>query len=226
MSGRLETILDKAARGDQAAWRHIVEAYTPRVFGLIRARCHDVELTEELTQSVFCTVAAKLTRPTDGARANDGDSDDKGEGASGEPSEGGFGYVEQGKFEAWLFRIAINRLRDEMRRRKRHAVSMEGEHLDVLGSRTPSGDQAGGQVGDHENRPVRDEALADMRDAIASLPDADREIIELRHLAGLSFRQIADMLDQPLGTVLARQHRALKKLKHMLAQHAGEMETR
>lgn len=217
MSGRLESILDKAARGDQAAWRHIVEAYTPRVFGLIRARCHDVELTEELTQSVFCTVAAKLGQgPV--ISQNNGDAQ-AGEAAS-------LGYVEQGKFEAWLFRIAINRLRDEMRRRKRHAVSMESEHLDVLGTAGTSTRTAAGSAGTHEDEPERDEALAAMRDAIASLPDADREIIELRHLAGLGFRQIADMLDQPLGTVLARQHRALKKLRQMLAHHAGEMETR
>jgi RNA polymerase sigma-70 factor (ECF subfamily) len=52
---------------------------------------------------------------------------------------------------------------------------------------------------------------------MARLPDADREVVELRHHAGLTFAQMADMLSEPLGTLLARHHRALKKLKSILA---------
>ena len=48
---------------------------------------------------------------------------------------------------------------------------------------------------------------------LEELADADREIIMLRHFSGLSFRQIADMLDIPLGTALARAHRALNRLR-------------
>jgi len=55
-----------------------------------------------------------------------------------------------------------------------------------------------------------------LRQAIASLPEADREVIHLRHTAGLSFAQIAETLEQPLGTVLARGHRALAKLKKIM----------
>lgn len=42
------------------------------------------------------------------------------------------------------------------------------------------------------------------------LSEADREIVELRHHGGLSFKQIADVLGEPMGTLLARHHRALK----------------
>ena len=45
---------------------------------------------------------------------------------------------------------------------------------------------------------------------MARLHDADREVIELRHHGGLSFKQIAELLDEPLGTLLARHHRALR----------------
>ncbi len=83
----LEETLQRAAAGDEAAWREIVEAYTPRVFGLIRAQCGSVDLAEEITQSTFCTVVERIGR-----------------------------YAEVGRFESWLFRIAMNRLRDEMRR--------------------------------------------------------------------------------------------------------------
>ena len=96
----LQLTLQRAAQGDQEAWRSLIETYSPRVFGLIRAQCNNADLAEEITQSTFCTIAEKIG-----------------------------GYTETGRFESWLFRIAINRLRDEMRRRKRHARPMEDEKL-------------------------------------------------------------------------------------------------
>ena len=89
---QLAVIVRSAGDGDEAAWRTLVEAFTPRVFALVRAQCRDEELAEEITQSTFCTIATKLAD-----------------------------YDEVGRFESWLMRIAMNRLRDEMRRRKRHA---------------------------------------------------------------------------------------------------------
>jgi len=174
----LQVILRNAAAGDQAAWRHVVDAYSGRVFGLIRAQCNDGDLAEEITQSTFCTIATKIA-----------------------------GYTEAGKFEQWLFRIAMNRLRDEMRRRKRQAKSMDDEAQGGLASRPEPG-----------HRPERPETieLKRLRRALAQLSDADQRIVHLRHYGGLSFKQIAEILEQPLGTVLARQHRALKKLAELM----------
>ncbi|MCH7546672.1 MAG: RNA polymerase sigma factor [Planctomycetes bacterium] len=174
----LEKTLQRAAGGDEDAWRTIIESYSGRVFGLIRSQCGNADLAEEITQSVFCTMAEKIV-----------------------------GYTESGRFESWLFRIAINRLRDEMRRRKRHARPVEEEKLI-------------GMAGAIEVEPDRDDARRQdtgaLREAMAQLPEADQRIVYLRHYGELSFRQIADILDQPLGTVLARQHRALKKLRDLL----------
>ena len=100
--------LERAADGDQAAWQSIVALYAPRVFGLIRAQCADPELAEEIVQSAFCTVAQKIGS-----------------------------YEEFGRFDAWVFRIAMNRLRDEMRRRKRQARPMEEASLVGLGGSEP-----------------------------------------------------------------------------------------
>ena len=61
------------------------------------------------------------------------------------------------------------------------------------------------------------EDVAGLQDALARLSEADRQVIHLRHFTGLSFAAIAEILGEPLGTVLARQHRALKKLR----QHLG-----
>jgi RNA polymerase sigma-70 factor (ECF subfamily) len=62
----------------------------------------------------------------------------------------------------------------------------------------------------------RAEQVELLREAIAGLNAADQEILALRHTAGLSFAQIAETLGQPLGTVLARGHRALGKLRKLL----------
>lgn len=178
---QVQAMLESAAGGDEASWRAVVDLYAPRVFGLLRANCNDPELAEEITQSTFCTVAAKLAN-----------------------------YVEEGRFEGWIFRIAMNRLRDEMRRRRRQAVAVDHEALTGLAGTGQSSDSAAAGGG-----PAGDEILA-LRRAMQELSESDREIVHLRHFAGLSFKEIATVLDQPLGTVLARQHRALKKLAGIL----------
>lgn len=190
--------LAQAAMGDESAWRRLVESCGPRVFGLLYSQCRDAELAEEVTQSVFCTLAVKL-RGTGAIEAGTPEMELPG------------AYQEQGRFEPWLFRIAMNRLRDEMRRKGRQARSrVDLEHAERPGGRA-SGDRDS-SVGEIETR----EQLRHMHAAIAQLPEADRLVIELRHLAELSFKQIAEVLGEPLGTVLARQHRALRKLREAM----------
>ena len=79
---------------------------------------------------------------------------------------------------------------------------------------------------DHEDpaeRVSRAEQVALIQSAIAGMNPADRTIIELRHTAGLSFAEIAENLGEPLGTVLARGHRALAKLKKLVAGEEEEV---
>lgn len=178
---RVGELLNAASHGDQAAWRSLVEHFAPRVFGLLRAQCGDADLAEELTQSTFCTMAAKIES-----------------------------YVEAGKFEAWLFRIALNRLRDEGRRRARHAAPTDDA---VLASLTGTGRPSARGPTDVA---VPDD-IAALRVAMSKLSPADQRVVHLRHASGLSFKEIAEALDEPLGTLLARHHRALKKLKELIA---------
>ena len=199
-SSALDKTLAAAAAGDGQAWAQLVQAYSGRVYGLLYKQCRDRELAEELAQETFVKVVQKLTQ------------------------EGG--YREQGKFEPWLFRIAMNNLRDEMRRRGRQARPMDmSPAATASSSETPSGWAAAesGVVAGGPWQPDqpfeqldRAEQVDLLRQAISTLPDADQEVLHLRHTAGLSFAQIAEALDQPLGTVLARGHRALGKLKKLM----------
>ena len=56
----LQELIVAAAQGDEDAWRIIVDAYAHRVFALLRSKCNNEDLAEEITQSTFCTIAAKL----------------------------------------------------------------------------------------------------------------------------------------------------------------------
>ena len=182
----LAALLADASQGDQGAWRRIVEEYLPRVLAVLRAQCHDHDLAEEIAQSAFCTIVKKLPE-----------------------------YQEAGRFESWLMRIAMNRLRDEMRRRKRHAIPAEESTLIGL---------AGGSQPDDTG--VEDLQRQRLLEAMEELSMSDREILVLRHVSGLSFKELSEALDSPVGTLLARHHRALKKLKGLLeaAEESGGAE--
>jgi RNA polymerase sigma-70 factor (ECF subfamily) len=148
---------------------------------MAHSRCHDPEASEEITQSVFATIAVKL-------RAGD--------------------YAEQGRFESWLFRVAMNRVRDLARTRKRRAR--------LLG---PTVDAGEAPIAAPDAQPLTSaepEQMRRLRWALDQLSDADREVIELRHHGEQSFRQIAETLGEPMGTLLARHHRALRKLREIL----------
>ena len=195
----LDETLSAAAAGDGQAWARLVSAYSGRVFGLIYKQCRDRELAEELAQETFVKVVQKLTSDA---------------------------YNEQGRFEPWLFRIAMNKLRDEMRRRGRQAKTMDMSPAATAASNENASGWAAAEQGVIAGGPSMPDAPLDQLDraeqvdllkrAIATLPDADQEVLHLRHTAGLSFAEIAETLDQPLGTVLARGHRALGKLKKLM----------
>lgn len=170
-------VLIAASKGDEAAWRRIIDLYARRVFALAQARLRNPEVAEEIAQSVFATLAAKLV---------------------------GGGYTERGKFEPWLFRIASNRIRDELRRTRRHRTTHDSERI--------------GQTPAQESEGTPPEQVARLRWALGQLSETDREVIELRHHGQLSFAQLAEMLCEPLGTLLARHHRALAKLKGLMEQ--------
>lgn len=177
----LPGLLARAAAGDAAAWRELVGLYARRVFAMAFSRLRSREAAEEISQSVFATLAAKL----------------------------GTGmYTEQGKFESWLMRVTMNRIRDEARRARRHAVPTDPSVL--LDVRQTEAAASGEEPGQDER------SIQRLREAMEKLPDADREVLMLRHQGQMGFKEIAELLGEPVGTLLARHHRALKKIRELL----------
>jgi RNA polymerase sigma-70 factor, ECF subfamily len=121
-------------------------------------------------------------------------------------------YTESGRFEPWLFRVAMNRIRDEIRKQRRSIVETNG----YLPEQAEPGD---GRIGDSGDDDGQKDAL---RVALGKLPDADREVIELRHHGAMSFKEIAAMTGEPMGTLLARHHRALRKLRAMIEKDLAD----
>ncbi len=111
-------------------------------------------------------------------------------------------YEDRGQFKSWLFRIGHNVSLDLIRRRKR-VVGMSGEQEEFL---------SGEESGPAEMLEAK-ERIERLREAVKELPDAEREVVSLRLRADLSFAEISEVLGAPLGTVLARMHKAKQRLK-------------
>ena len=104
----------------------------------------------------------------------------------------------------WLYRIALNTATDMLRKDKR-----------IL-----PGDVDDFQLADPQPGPegiyLQEERTALVQAAIQSLPDASRAVLVLKEYEGLSYREIADALDIPIGTVMSRLNYARKTLKEKL----------
>ncbi|MEE8168911.1 MAG: sigma-70 family RNA polymerase sigma factor, partial [Phycisphaerae bacterium] len=120
-------------------------------------------------------------------------------------------YRDLGRFEPWLFRVAANLARDRIRRSRRRPASSAAEDVlaDPLDHATPPA------IDPHEML-ERSEAADRLNAALERLPAGEREVVLLRHFSSLSFKEIADVMDTPIGTALARAHRGLARLRGMM----------
>ena len=114
------------------------------------------------------------------------------------------------RFSTWLFRIAHNLGIDQLRRRRLlttplYRTDSEGDEVEVV---VPDLDKD--PLGHLENRALASE----LREVIDGLRPEYRELVLLRHFGGLSYQEIADFTEMPLGTVknkLFRAHSVLRK---------------
>jgi RNA polymerase sigma-70 factor (ECF subfamily) len=185
----LDELLRRARRRDPDALRELVAAYSPRVFGLLYRLTGSRDAAEDLLQETFLRVVRAIDQ-----------------------------YEHVGKFESWLFRIAANLARDRARKIGRRGES-DGLADDALNEMASTDARTTSRGPDNPAaRSMKRAAGQRLAECLERLPTADREIIVLRHYSELSFREIADMLGVPLGTALARAHRALKRLREELTE--------
>ena len=128
-------------------------------------------------------------------------------------------YQHTGKFDAWWFRIAANIARDRARKMGRHRQAIEREFpYGVEGPRSSRGPIRPPRPEDELDRHESEQRL---QECLSELSESEREVILLRHYSDLSFREIAGMLEIPLGTALSRAHRALARMREQLGDWDG-----
>jgi RNA polymerase sigma-70 factor (ECF subfamily) len=125
------------------------------------------------------------------------------------------GFKGQAKFSSWLYRIALNLCRDWIRRERRAPVAQAPEGIDLF--ELASAAAPSESVEDLVSRRELGRAVAK---AMATLPEEQRTAIVLKEYHGLTFQEIADLLDCPLSTVKTRLYQGLTVLRKQL-EHAG-----
>lgn len=187
---RLAELIRDAQRGDQAAFGRLVDVFAGRLFGFLLRVTGSHSDAEDLLQEVFVRLVRMIAS-----------------------------YRHQDRFEAWIFRIAANLARDRARHAARTprglAIKGHGEAGDLSCSPDPL-DSLSGSGDAADDRMIRREERDALAEALEKLPAAEREVIMLRHFSELSFKEIAEITDTPLGTALARAHRGLGKLRELM----------
>jgi RNA polymerase sigma-70 factor (ECF subfamily) len=152
--------------GDGRAFEQLFRRYQDAIYGYVRRRVNDPGRAEEITQDVFLALVQHRN-----------------------------GYEVTASFRTYLYRIALNRVSSEYRKKK------ESDPL-------PAEAEGAGE----------DPAVVrQVREALERLESDQREIVLLREYQGLSYEEIARVLGVPVGTVRSRLFRAKLALREILA---------
>jgi RNA polymerase sigma-70 factor (ECF subfamily) len=182
-------ILAQVSAGNVDAYGKIVGRHNGRLYNFVYRFVGDRETAEDVVQETFLRAFRKRTE-----------------------------YRAIANFSTWLFTIAGNLAKSELRRRKRWRMfSIERDEETDTGMDIP----------DESARPdkVAESSLADgqIQQAIASLPDNYKQVILLRDVQGMSYQEISDIVDCPVGTVKSRVNRARLKLQQKLKNEGRDV---
>jgi RNA polymerase sigma-70 factor (ECF subfamily) len=186
--------------GDTAALDGLITRYKGPLYAYLLRLTGDRDASDDLLQEVFIKVIKKLP-----AFRERGWSPPAADDSSG-------------KFSAWLFTVAhhaaMDHFRSGSRRREDSLDAAAAGSLplsDTLASHEPGPDGVLEGV----------QRAGAVQAAFDRLSHEQREIFLMRHYSGLPFKEIADILGVPIGTVLARMSRAVAKLKAELGEEEG-----
>jgi RNA polymerase sigma-70 factor, ECF subfamily len=174
--------------GDEDAFAAMVRRYELELFNYLRRYLGNAEMAEDVFQATFLQIYLKKESFEQGRR-----------------------------FRPWLYTIATNQAIDAQRRNKRHKmVSLDnrtggdddvGALVEMLAGRDPTADQ----------KLEGEEAKAWVREAVDELPDPLRSALLLVYHQGMKYREAAETLGIPVGTVKSRLHSAILKLNESWA---------
>jgi len=128
-------------------------------------------------------------------------------------------YADNGKFVSWVMRIAHNLIIDHFRRIKQiNTISNDNYESDLFNSKAFAEDNI-------EDDMIKRQIQKDVRKMIGQLPDDQREVVILRHYAGLSFKEIAEITDVSINTALGRMRYALINMRRIMVDNKISLTT-
>jgi RNA polymerase sigma-70 factor, ECF subfamily len=128
------------------------------------------------------------------------------------------GFKGEAKFSSWLYRITLNLCRDWIRKERRAPIVQVPEGTDPI----EIADDQAAPTESVEDLVARREMSAAVSRAMAQLPEEQRTAIILKEYHGLTFQEIADMLNCPLSTVKTRLYQGLSVLRRRLERQQSE----
>jgi len=180
-----EDLMAEAAEGSERAFSELVSRYRSRVLNLVSRLLNDRESSDDISQEVFVRVYLH--------RKN---------------------YRRGAKFSTWLFTIAANLAKNEIRRRKRRRnwSSLDELQEQLHDSSLQLMDPKGNREAEVDSAQIQ----GIVGEAITTLPERYRLALVLRDVEGLAYEEIAQVLGIPGGTVRSRINRARLMLKKKL----------
>jgi RNA polymerase sigma-70 factor (ECF subfamily) len=175
---------------DQVAFSELMNRHQNKIYSYIYSMVTNQEVANDIFQETFTKVITKM-----------GDT-----------------YNEQGKWIAWVMRIAHNATIDHIRKRKRFVDVNSHDDSDydfydrLEDSDTPSA----------QDNLEFDEAKKSLMKHIDSLPQEQREVVMLRHYYEMSFKEIAELTNVSINTALGRMRYALINLRKMFDKENGK----
>ncbi|SIT94972.1 RNA polymerase sigma factor [Pontibacter indicus] len=115
-------------------------------------------------------------------------------------------YNEEGKFSSWICRIAHNLAIDFFRKEKRSPMITLEDGSNVFNALSFAEDSV-------ESQQIKEDTHARLRELIQTLPQAQREVLMMRHYADMSFQEIAEATGVSINTALGRMRYALINLR-------------
>ena len=191
-------LVERAVAGDQGAFELLVIKYQRRIQRLIGRLVRDVDLVEDIAQETFIRAYRALHQ-----------------------------FRGEAQFYTWLYRIAVNTAKKFLIELKRDpTVSHSAAQSDEDGDETswPGNELISDET--PESVLAAKEIATAVNDALEALPQDLREALTLREIEGLSYEEIADLMNCPIGTVRSRIFRAREaisaKVKPMLEKQTGK----
>jgi RNA polymerase sigma-70 factor (ECF subfamily) len=120
-------------------------------------------------------------------------------------------YNEEGKFQPWVMRIAHNLAIDYFRKAKRYPTILLEDGSNLLNSLSFAEDSS-------EEQRIKDETHAWVRNLIDELPEAQKEVVIMRHYLDMSFQEIAEQTGVSINTALGRMRYALNHIRKKMKQ--------